>query len=1312
VIQGGFPNTFAISSSSADSNCPTNNGVLAIDIMPTTGLGGTLQIFLRYGTEAGLDFVTVTKDTVEIFRGSGSGPTSTNAFLETTLNIQVRSNENITITYRKNGSRYSGYDILYFYAILSPPTALAMTLPADLSAYIGKDISVCSLDNNLHTIGSNGSYVLDPAGSWPVLQLQGNGNQSCCVVFSFNAQAQVSIKSRDACSVFCSDRLLSHCVDPLRPAETNKLHGNWKGRGKRNGFAYARIDASVHPIAVKMHGGTVITPTESFTAQTYYAVGFQVYSQRNITDLNDSNGAYPLAFRVQPGSNQLFFHIADSTDCDMQLQAVLMDRIAVIPPMLPSGSGSLNSALPPDNPEAILRNLVERFIYGSHNSLGLDSADQQWIGTLPSLEYLERLIKQGSGTFVTNITEARVTRSFNPEQITEFRFATYHHVSPISRVTISGYDSLGTCALLNGNFIVNVATTNNIPLPSPLYEDYSDNPATRTVHHKLGVFLNSVSVPVFPNTSIANCTGTNNPIATVSYGPINANSNYMQTMGAAWNWFYETARVGLHFRIATYFNATSSTIRSNMARPLEEWKDVVSSAAAGRTTISYKYFRSRHLDSASAFYPNGGLRIVLQRATDALSAGETADNRNWAGLSDLTGRFGIRPDQESSNVLNTGNIKRSTHSVNIPLLNYLEQAAYPAWKVEGTTRTAYENLLAQVSYPGGGGDVFNVTMVPMGSLPPTFFSYLYGSSFLNGAPGTTPYPSLPNLVNQFGQDLFFVGKIKPAYTSGLNIGYWRIASTLFADVLLLSTSSKLCPFSHCENNRDALTTMYGVVMNYLLNTLNCDHVILDIRGNTGGFVTVTQALRDLFGGAPGITVANNLEEIAGTGFGGSYNTFLLEHVNSRIEALNKCNDANPSATETNEPGSVLTNGEVVILTDTNALSGGDKFPNVFLGNALDGQLGNSTRVSVVGSVDGRLVSCSSFYDMPFSQDSSRLKTSTGLPLSPLQAGIDGDCPQFRRADGSTLANRHPGLLIDNTGDVGLAGGNALWADWEELVYKDLGYVSNTRPVLPGWPFPQTPFNMEVTNVISTTAGSNIVTVTMPVPHGFTTGDDVALGSVAIPVAATGGINTRVLTGSQNITVVNATVFTFQTLDIVSGLAFTSPAATSNVTAGGGTFRVTNRNHWRDAWLEQSIKRIDILAKKRGVTGKSIEERAQIQKRMRAAEERKEASRKSRRFNIHKVNERYERNVACHEGMNAISIQDAVPTVVYKLNQESLESAQEVMRIRQLATATLEQGIQSGDLCFAEDGHLMAMPDAKHVPRILFDTLNTVTVEEE
>jgi hypothetical protein len=133
-------------------------------------------------------------------------------------------------------------------------------------------------------------------------------------------------------------------------------------------------------------------------------------------------------------------------------------------------------------------------------------------------------------------------------------------------------------------------------------------------------------------------------------------------------------------------------------------------------------------------------------------------------------------------------------------------------------------------------------------------------------------------------------------------------------------------------------------MNYLITTYKIQDIIFDVRGNGGGFTNLA------------FTVACSV--------GGKRNYF-----NATIDPNgNPCNPdlyradypyVVPEEMEKVIPNSVLKGtpkrtANVIIIDDINAASVGDVFPNQFIGDKGDGELGNYTKAFIVGNIDGRL----------------------------------------------------------------------------------------------------------------------------------------------------------------------------------------------------------------------------------------------------------------------------------------------------------------------------------------------------------------------
>ena len=1284
VIQIGDPNDWTgVSSGPAfDPASPIDNTISKLDIFSNVFGNGIITINLRYSTEVNFDFVRVSKNGVGLFSDSGAGPSASDGFVENTITTSLLSSDVISVSFEKDSGFWGGYDVVYLHVSLAPRPKVDLSLPANLTTYIGKEIEVCSLDDGLHTLSAPAPLHFDPAGFWQTIQFQGNGANGCCVKFSVLSQTQLSILSRNPCTLFCANPDLYHCVDPLRPYETSAFHGWWKQTSKNfNGNPYMFVDMSQSPINVKLLTGTVEHPVETQTTTTaLVGVGQGTFTLNGETNLIDP-GSSVSTIQFQPGAQELIFdNLKETLNTGFGINFGVFEKSATAP--------VVKNLFDPEDPVSILRNFFEIFTLDTYSGVATALSDNNWPGYFEAKASLEEIISVGKTHANQAIVKTLVTHPLNPENLTEFRTENYHHVSASSKVTISGF--IGSCAFMNGVHLVVPAGTENHPDPDPLFQDYGSNSSARTVHHRVTVHLDSTAAPVFPNTNTANCTGSV-PLLSVSYGPITSVSNYLETMGALLYWVYENPKVVLHTIPKLYYDLATRDPRSRLARQRVEWAEVIADLSNGAEFIQRQ--ATRFYGPTSVFFTNAGLKSLRSR----LYEGFTSTTRSAARYSDLTGRFGIRPDLDARfQVYPYDNVERGTFWFDIGPHNYMENVAYPAWKTIGTSRSHPLNLVAQAAYPGGNGDEFHSIMVPMGELPPVDYSYMTGYiAGPNGGAGF-PYDFDYNFANAMFQRDVFVGKIKSSLSGGENIGYIRIDHEVIGDSFGFGENAEFCPTGFCtgpRRNREATVSMFATFMEYLLVNLTCDHVIVDIRGNLGGNPHIITSIADLFGSDDRLVLDSTHSVRADNGFGPLVKLDTYMYPNNRITQAQNAYTAYPSITAANYPNSILTNGQLVILTDQAAASAGDIFPNVFGGLSLNGTLGSNTQMTLLGSVDGRGDGFACGRSMPYSQTSPRLKDASGAPVSPLVTNLDCN-GVFLRPDGTSMTNRHPLLEIDPSPTLtGKSGSNALPQDWEELVYKDLGFTTNDRAVLSGWTGPQTPTVIAETNPLSTVNGSNVVTVTTSSPHGFATGDSVALGTGVDPVADTSGIPGDALTGGHIITVTSSTTFTFEaTLDATYPGFLPTPADTT-ATGVGGTIRIINRSQWRDAWLEQAIRKIIALGKKK---------RSSPLLRKNPA---KTTTRKVGKFNPRVAREIYGRDVVCPQGVTLSHLNDMHATQNITVDTSTsvdnfLEHQQKMSSAIDVVKNNIVSELQSGGMCLDNDGKLMATPTCKQMIKIV------------
>jgi len=138
--------------------------------------------------------------------------------------------------------------------------------------------------------------------------------------------------------------------------------------------------------------------------------------------------------------------------------------------------------------------------------------------------------------------------------------------------------------------------------------------------------------------------------------------------------------------------------------------------------------------------------------------------------------------------------------------------------------------------------------------------------------------------------------------------------------------------------------LVGTIMNYLITNYKIQDIIFDNRGNGGGYVSLCYTVACSVGGK------RNYFNASSDPTGNPCNPDLYKTNYPYID---------PAEMEKVIPNSVLKGthqrtANVIILDDINAASCGDIFPNQFIGDNGDGELGNNTRAYIVGNIDGRL----------------------------------------------------------------------------------------------------------------------------------------------------------------------------------------------------------------------------------------------------------------------------------------------------------------------------------------------------------------------
>ena len=145
-------------------------------------------------------------------------------------------------------------------------SALNMTMPADMTAFIGKRMKVCSVSGQRDALILGGTNKFDTDGFWSVWRADAN---PCCITFDVLSATRLDITERK-CGVFCTNSSFVHCIDPQRADSTNVFHGWWREQTKGanpskmsgQSASYFFINMTNSPPQLTFYAGTVTNPRE------------------------------------------------------------------------------------------------------------------------------------------------------------------------------------------------------------------------------------------------------------------------------------------------------------------------------------------------------------------------------------------------------------------------------------------------------------------------------------------------------------------------------------------------------------------------------------------------------------------------------------------------------------------------------------------------------------------------------------------------------------------------------------------------------------------------------------------------------------------------------------------------------------------------------------------------------------------------------------------------------------------------------------------------------------------------------------------
>jgi hypothetical protein len=310
----------------------------------------------------------------------------------TVTNLVSQMASSVPLTHTTSATLPSSHN---FQLLNGGASALNMTMPSDMTAFIGKRMKVCSISGQQDALILSGSNKFDTDGFWSVWRADAN---PCCITFDVLTASRLDIVER-RCGVFCTNSSFVHCIDPQRPDSTNLLHGWWKEETKGanpssvsgNGGSYFFVNMTMNPPQLTFYAGSVRYPREptyedqtnlattaperlgGVRTQTWFAVSPTLLNQLNTSNLIDPNTGSIIApqggrlalyyMSLQADKNTLFSSYA------LENGLVFFERLYVriasnrVPEIAPYSTGITNGGLEPDHPIAMMRGLADIHMY-------------------------------------------------------------------------------------------------------------------------------------------------------------------------------------------------------------------------------------------------------------------------------------------------------------------------------------------------------------------------------------------------------------------------------------------------------------------------------------------------------------------------------------------------------------------------------------------------------------------------------------------------------------------------------------------------------------------------------------------------------------------------------------------------------------------------------------------------------------------------------------------------------------------------------------------------------------------------------------
>ena len=722
----------------------------------------------------------------------------------------------------------------------------------------------------------------------------------------------------------------------------------------------------------------------------------------------------------------------------------------------------------------------------------------QWANDLA-----ERIMR--GETFTTTVDLTRAQRTNTARRVTTIETAEFHTVTTYSNVTFSGIT--GPWSVLNGDSSYRVAIgSNGVKRHAPGTID------TESLHYIFDIDFDSSLLPADNVTGYASLDGQ----MTVTHGPLTSDMEYKPFMDMIIFFDRQVFIESTHHFIRPIAYTSEDSIDRACRFSAETWADVKEDLATdpyGIHALSFdgrgdnieelpvdqrrnnEDMSTRHTNSWARMYSN--FRDEYSERLDVLAC-----RLNSMGDLDLVAELENDPSGELmaptvSEVDTEQKIMDNVLNMHTPYDNYafddgegdgIGRWYNLVWRTDGAPGFDILGLQFAASflyppYDGSTGATLVGELARSDDLPCVNCNFLAATIPLNGPCESNSLclnetACTDGLCESYYEYVRDTNPLLYAYWNthtgctvlnrtlfgGESIGYCRFSDTVQVDPLFLMTTRALAPGdtgnpANPRARREAASSIYAPMYQWLFTNQSVTDVIYDIRGNNGGLEYAPLTAAEFHGGQR----ARNSAKFYSAQHTATPRKLWDDEFDpyGYHAGLGMSSDASVQYPEINEalyPGSTNPDANVAIMSNWRAVSGGDIFLHAFVGDALDGDL-NGTTAFVVGNPVGTLFGCNGGNGLvlPATPDSYVIRNDdTGVPIPYMWMSLDSACSSTSISGAAASCQRVPGTLphpLD--GLLGKDGGPAPPHDLE-LWHQEIGYVANPYPRLPGDDRPQTP----------------------------------------------------------------------------------------------------------------------------------------------------------------------------------------------------------------------------------------------------------------